>query len=108
MRNQRGQSVAEYGIVLGLVVAAVAGMQVYVNRTFKAKIKDSTDFAVQGIDAVTGRSTSQFEPDYVNTNYNVTQDQKTDQTVTTKGVTSQLVADKTTRTGSSTTEAPKE
>ena len=107
MRNRRGQSVAEYGIVLGLVVAAVAAMQVYVNRSFKAKIKDSTDYAVEGIDGVTGRSTKQYEPNYVNTNYDVTQDQKTDQTVTTTGVTSRLVTDKTIRTGSSTTEVPK-
>ena len=106
MRNRRGQSVAEYGIVLGLVVAAVVGMQVYVNRSFKAKIKDSTDHAVSGIDTVTGRSTKQYEPDYTHTDYNVTQDQKNEQTVATTGITSTLKTDKTSRTGSSTTEAP--
>ena len=106
MRNQRGQSVAEYGIVLGLVVAAVAAMQVYVNRSFKAKIKDATDYAVADVDTMTKKSTTQYEPYYVNTGYDVTQDQKTQQTVTTTGVASTLVTDKTTRTGSSTTEAP--
>lgn len=110
MRKQKGQSMAEYAVVLGVVVAAVVAMQVYVGRSFKAKIKDTTDLAIDHVDAfVKGEggktATKQYEPYYVNSGYQVTQDQQHTETVDdTKGVTATLTKDQTTRTGSSTTD----
>ena len=43
MRNQRGQSTAEYAIVLGVVLAALVGMQIYVKRGAQARVKLGVD-----------------------------------------------------------------
>lgn len=42
-KSLRGQSIAEYGIVLGIVAAALAGMQVYAKRAIQAAIKVAAD-----------------------------------------------------------------
>ena len=42
-RSSKGQSTAEYAIVIGLVIAAAVAMQVYVKRGLQGKIKDATD-----------------------------------------------------------------
>mgnify|MGYP001596837968 CR=1 FL=1 len=39
----RGQSTAEYAVVLSLVIAAVIGMQIYVKRGLQARVKAGTD-----------------------------------------------------------------
>ena len=39
----KGQSSAEYAVILSLVVAAVIGMQVYVKRGLQARVKAGTD-----------------------------------------------------------------
>jgi len=44
LRRIRGQSTAEYAIVIGLVIAAAVGMQVYVKRSLQGKIKDAVDY----------------------------------------------------------------
>lgn len=37
-----GQSIAEYAVVIGLVIAAVVAMQIYVKRGLQAKIHDAS------------------------------------------------------------------
>jgi hypothetical protein len=41
--NSRAQSISEYVLVIGLVSAALVGMQVYMKRGIQAVIKDSAD-----------------------------------------------------------------
>lgn len=110
MGNRRGQSVAEYAVVLSLVVVAVVAMQVYVTRSFKAKIKDSTDLAVGHVNTfIAGENdaptpTGQYEPYYVDTDYKVTQDRDIQETVShDTGVASKILTEKTTRKGAATT-----
>ena len=43
MRNQRGQSAAEYAIVLAVVLAALVAMQVYVKRGAQGRLKVGVD-----------------------------------------------------------------
>ncbi len=65
--KNKAQSTAEYAIVIGLVIAAVLAMQVYVRRNLQAKIKATTDFGA-GDGAIDARFTTvQFEPDYTTT-----------------------------------------
>jgi hypothetical protein len=64
--TRKGQSTAEYAIVIGLVIAAVMAMQVYVKRGIQAKLKDASDTNV----VVTGsdygvNSVEQYEPQYL-------------------------------------------
>jgi len=61
---KKGQSTAEYAIVIGLVIAAAVGMQLYVKRGIQGKIKDAVDY-----DGAKGKygmgNTGQYEPDYL-------------------------------------------
>ena len=41
--RQAGQSTAEYAIVLGVVITALVGMQLYIKRGLNAKVKNVTD-----------------------------------------------------------------
>jgi hypothetical protein len=65
-RLRKGQSTAEYAIVIGLVIAAAIAMQVYVKRSMQAKMKDASDY---NDPAATMLTTKQYEP-----NYQVSQD----------------------------------
>jgi Flp pilus assembly pilin Flp len=48
-RNKKAQSTAEYAILIGLVVAAVVGMQTYVKRGIQGRVKDAGDAHTKGI-----------------------------------------------------------
>ncbi|MFC1675083.1 hypothetical protein ACFL1K_04290 [Candidatus Omnitrophota bacterium] len=72
--SKKAQSTAEYAILIGLVVAAVIGMQTYVKRGIQARQHDAADELTAGVfdearwqeispTPVTGES--QFEPDYL-------------------------------------------
>lgn len=43
LKKIKGQSTAEYAVVLSLVIAAVIGMQIYVKRGLQARVKAGTD-----------------------------------------------------------------
>ena len=65
---RKGQSTAEYAIVIGLVIAAAVAMQIYVKRGLQAKVKGATDWNEPTAKTmnILGK-TSQFEPDHVTT-----------------------------------------
>jgi len=63
--KRKGQSTAEYAIVIGLVIAAAVAMQVYVKRSLQAKVKDAADY---NDPAATMLSTKQYEPYYLESN----------------------------------------
>ena len=109
LRRIRGQSTAEYAIVIGLVIAAAVAMQIYVKRSLQAKIKDATDY--NDADAVAGGqigTTSQYEPYYNTQDVTSTRAGSTlSETTNGGGVvrTIQGAGDVSTRTGSTTVEA---
>lgn len=41
--NKRGQSTLEYALLIGVIVAALIAMQVYMKRGVQGKIRDATD-----------------------------------------------------------------
>jgi hypothetical protein len=102
LRNLRkGQSTAEYAIVIGLVIAAAVAMQVYVKRGIQGKIRDAVDYADNDDDISTGR---QFEPDYQTTQNMVsTRESQEKESITEGGgVTRKIVGeDVSSRTGTS-------
>jgi len=67
--TRKGQSTAEYAIVIGLVLAAVMGMQVYVKRGIQGKVKDASDAKVvySGTSDYGVNSYTQYEPQYSTT-----------------------------------------
>lgn len=81
MFKRKGQSIAEYAVVLGLVVAAVMAMQVYVGRGLKARIKSGTDAfntadatITVGTNTATFKNQSQYEPYYLVSEYDTYQE----------------------------------
>ncbi len=101
----RGQSVAEYAVVFGVVIAAVVGMQIYVKRGLQGKMRDATDFvgARLGQSAGLATTTAQYEPYYAQSNFAVDQSSKVTDTVNVGGSVGRNVQDDTTkRTGLST------
>jgi len=49
-RNKKAQSTAEYAILIGLVIAAVVGMQTYVKRGIQGRYKDASDQSVKALE----------------------------------------------------------
>jgi len=105
LRKLRGQSTAEYAIVIGLVIGAAVAMQVYVKRGIQAKVRDAVDF-VDADDNIT-TSGAQYEPYYLTSDLASTRAGTTQaQTTTGGGVTRSIVGQETsTRTGTTTIEA---
>lgn len=75
--KRTGQSIAEYAVVLGIVIAAVVAMQIYVKRQLQGKMKGAVDF-VPNEDAKTSYfKTLQFEPNYATSTMNTTRSGET-------------------------------
>lgn len=67
LRNKKAQSTAEYAILIGIVIAAVIGMQTWVSRSLKARIHDAVGNANTiatnaGLVWPTWLTTNQYEP----------------------------------------------
>jgi Flp pilus assembly pilin Flp len=78
-KKTKGQNTAEYAILIALVIGAVIAMQVYMQRSIQAKMRDAGSFmttsnsmgqAFPGVD----NSKSQYEPYYKASNYETTRD----------------------------------
>lgn len=68
LKKRNGQNTAEYAIVVAVVVAAVLAMQTYIKRSLAGGIKYVVDRSVkQGAGA-----TTQFEPDYQESEHTTT------------------------------------
>ena len=75
IRMKKAQSTAEYAILFSVILAALAGMQVYMKRSFNAKMKDSADLLTRVSGTVGGvklNTTNQYEPYYTNQSVNTT------------------------------------
>lgn len=85
MINRRGQSVAEYAVLLGLVIGAFVTMQVYARRGLQARVKSGTDALTGPTTTITAGSSgsavtatfaaqSQYEPYYAESSSDVYQE----------------------------------
>lgn len=80
-KSIKAQSTAEYAIMLGLVIAAIVAMQIYVQRTIKGKVFDASRYLSNaGRDELVGaggNATLQYEPYYLDSTYTTTRDSST-------------------------------
>ncbi len=74
MFNRRGQNIAEYSILIALVVAAAVAMNTYVKRGVQGRMKDAVD-TTQGGGGFTF-SGKQYEPYYASSNGTSSQQKK--------------------------------
>ncbi len=68
--NKKGQNTAEYALLISLVVAAIIAMQTYAQRALQARIRDAALYMKNGTNLL--GNTEQYEPYYLQTNYEVT------------------------------------
>jgi uncharacterized protein (UPF0333 family) len=75
LKNKKAQQTAEYALLISLVVAAVIAMQTYAQRTIQARIRDAAGY----LSAQTSQlgSSNQYEPYYLETNYDIYRDDAT-------------------------------
>ena len=98
---RKGQSTAEYAIVIGLVIAAAVAMQIYVKRGLQGKVKDAVDYNDAGSSAVLGKTT-QYEPYYQQSTMTATRSASDTENTATGGGVVRSTSDTSTRTGSQT------
>lgn len=97
--KRRGQSTAEYAIVIGLVIAAAVAMQIYVKRGIQAKVKAATDYTDSSATSVVG-TVKQYEPYYQTSDLTSTRNERSGEDVLAGGgVTRTVAQDRNTRTG---------
>lgn len=74
MFNRKGQNIAEYSILIALVIAAAVAMQTYVKRGIQGRVADAVDHA-PATDLVAGSAieftTKQYEPYYLDSSTDV-------------------------------------
>jgi hypothetical protein len=102
---RKGQSTAEYAIVIGLVIAAAVAMQIYVKRGVQSKVKSAVDYVDSdasdaGILPATGQS--QYEPYYMTTDLHSTRNAEETENMAAGGTVTRTTDDVSTRTGSQT------
>ncbi len=78
----KGQSVAEYSLCIGLVAAAIFGMQVLVRTQLANRYKEMMDFTTKNA----ASSDIFYKPYYVEDKYSVEQTKSTDEIIQPGGV----------------------
>ena len=69
LKNRKGQNTAEYALLISLVVAAIIAMQTYAQRALQARIRDASLYMKNNTSGL--GNTEQYEPYYLQTNYEV-------------------------------------
>jgi hypothetical protein len=105
LRKKMGQSMAEYAVVLTVVIAAIVAMQLYMKRSLQGKIRDVSDNVGFGLlNAGYTKVTNQYEPYYESSAYTVNQDQAIQEQYQATGtVARNSINEKTARTGTQNT-----
>lgn len=93
IKNRKAQNTAEYAILISLVVAGIIAMQTYAQRALQARVRDASTYLKNQTTGI-GNS-AQYEPYYLDTNYDVTNNQSTTELLDTNLVQTQ---EDTTRT----------
>ena len=103
-RRSKGQSTAEYAILVVLVLAAFTAMQFYAKRGVQAKLKGVTDNMTSEASGLRGTQLSQYEPYYNKSDYQVSQNRNSIEDVQKGGAVDRTdISEGTVRTGSSDT-----
>lgn len=79
MNRNKAQSLAEYAILVSIIVVTLLGIQVYVKRGLQAKYKSFVDGAGESV------GIKQYEPYYAQTEQTIDQKQNTTYTYKPKG-----------------------
>jgi hypothetical protein len=78
-KNKKAQNTAEYAILISLVVAGIIAMQTYAQRALQARVRDAAVYLVNQTKFNGTNGTTQYEPYYLESNYNVTRNENESQ-----------------------------
>lgn len=78
LKNKKAQQTAEYALLISLVIAAVVAMQTYAQRTLQSRIKGAGNYMTSSLSSF--GSSEQYEPYYLDQEYDVTKDDTTTET----------------------------
>lgn len=103
MFNRKGQNIAEYSILIALVIAAAVAMQVYVKRGVQGRMKDAVDHTGTTASDVGGTALTfsgrQYEPGYVESNAQVSSNRGLQEAISANGVVNRTSVNETTTRG---------
>lgn len=68
--DKRAQSTLEYALLIGVIVAGLIAMQMYLKRGYQGKLRESTD-----------QIGDQYSPDYTTSKTTITKESTTQETV---------------------------
>jgi len=68
--DRRAQSTLEYALLIGVIVAGLIAMQMYLKRGYQGKLRESTD-----------QIGEQYSPDYTTSKTTITKESTTQETV---------------------------
>ncbi|MGE5309364.1 MAG: hypothetical protein ACM3OC_09785 [Deltaproteobacteria bacterium] len=88
--NRKGQNIAEYSILIALVVAAAVAMQIYVKRGMQGRVKEAVEHRGLSGGAPIGETqfswkTDQYEPEYQRSAADVSSDRGVNEVVGANG-----------------------
>ncbi|MCC6758014.1 MAG: hypothetical protein IT395_00090 [Candidatus Omnitrophica bacterium] len=69
LKNKVAQTMAEYALLISLVVAAVIAMQTYAQRAIQARIRDASQYMAQQTNEL--GTTNQYEAYYQSSDYDI-------------------------------------
>jgi len=105
MFNRKGQNIAEYSILIALVIAAAVAMQTYVKRGIQGRVADAVDNAPAadlGDAGTINFTTKQYEPYYLESQADVASTRNLNEAVGASGLTDRTnIDEKTTRAAGS-------
>ncbi len=100
MLNRKGQNIAEYSILIALVIAAAVAMQTYVKRGIQGRVADAVDNAPAadlGGAGTINFTTKQYEPYYTESSGNVASDRAYTEDIGARGQTGRTITKEETK-----------
>lgn len=92
--HRKAQSIAEYALLLAVVVSALITMQVYVKRGLQGRLRDASDFVVNAMNEGLGSSyLNQYEPAYRISNTDMSRESSLLQEMSAQGNTAKYYLD---------------
>lgn len=87
--KRKGQSTVEYALIVGVIVASLVAMQTYVKRGLQARYRDGVSFLASETSEL--GTTNQYEPYYVDSSYDASQERNVDENVAQRGQTTRTI-----------------